>query len=796
MNNNPLDPNLEEEENINLRQVIDEYLRYWKWFILCILLALIGAVVYLKYTQKQYQVTAKIILNEKENSTGELAALIDSNPFSGGNSNGKIGDQIEVLKSRRLIAKVISHNNLNVIYQTIGKIKNTQLAESESPIKFIFLNQEDKFKDDLKGNFDVKILSSTKFQLIDSKTESTTTYSFGQKIKADFGDFIISPNTPNIAKYINKNILINLTSIENLVSSYQSKTQISPNNEKTSNIINFSQTSATPKISELFINQLIDQYKNDLIEDNSKLVKATTLFINERLAEVSNNLTDVDKNLQSFKISNNLTDIAAEANLYLQNASENEKKLLDFSTQLQLVDYMSNSLSSNKSDLLPSNIGLQDQTISSQINSYNQLVLTKDDMLKSVTLNHPNVITLDEQINEIRKNLKSSLKLYRNNVQTNLNSIRGKLDDITGRISKFPQQETGFKNISREQKIVESLYLFLLEKREENEIKASSTPEHIKVIDAAFTNKNPVSPKRNIIFLGAIIIGLIIPFAIIYIYKLLDNRITSKEEVEAILKIPVAGQIPTSDTSILRHNDSSTTAEAFRMLRTNINFFLSTNSSNKGKSIFITSTVSSEGKSFSAVNLSQILAMSGKKVLLIGADIRNPKILDHLEIKSKYKSHPGLTEYLVSDEISFDQLVIKNPANYRFDIISSGQIAPNPSELLMNGRFKNVIDYGKDNYDFVIVDTAPVGLVTDTLLITDYADLTLYVIRANFVDKRLLFIPKDLHKEKRIKNIALVVNDVKLSSGYYYNYNYGYGYGYNLNLNKRPWYKKIFSKNK
>jgi len=788
MDNNQNNYKIDEEENINIRQIIDQYLHFWKWFLLCIIISFTGAYIYLKYAQKQYQVTAKILLNEKENASGELAALAEVNPLVGNYANGKINDQIEILKSRRLIEKVIINNNLNITYEAEGKLKNTQIAESESPFKVIFLKQEDKLNENLKATFNVKVISNQKFILTDLSTGKENTHLFSNKIINDFGNIIISPNYANLKSSLNKTYLVKINSIENTVTSFQGKTQISPNNEKTSNIINLSQTSGAPKVAALYINQLIDQYNKDLIEDDSKLLNATILFINERLHSVNEDLVDVDSNLQNFKTSNSITDIQTEANLFLQNVSESEKQLLDFATQLQLIDYMSGELSGNKSNLLPSNIGLQDQTIANQINSYNQLILTKEDMLKSVTINHPHVLTLDEQINDIKRNLKSSLNIYRNNIQTNVNAIKGKISEVSSRISKIPQQETSFKNISREQKIIESLYLFLLEKREENEIKAASTPEHIKVIDSAFINKTPVSPKNNIIYLGSIIIGLIIPFAVIYIYKLLDNRVTTKEEVEAILNIPIAGQIPRSESDILKTNDNSVTAEAFRMLRTNINFFIN-NDDKRGKSIFVTSTTSNEGKSFTSINLSQILSMSGKKVLLIGADIRNPKVLDHLNIKEKYRSHLGITEFLVSNDISMSDIIIKDPAKYKFDVVSSGQIAPNPSELLMNGKFNQLIEFARNNYDYVIIDTAPVGLVTDTLLISDNADLTLYLVRANYIDKRLLSIPKEIYNEKRIKNMALVINDVKITSGYYYNYSYGYGYGHN-NSNL-PWYKKL-----
>ena len=409
-------------------------------------------------------------------------------------------------------------------------------------------------------------------------------------------------------------------------------------------------------------------------------------------------------------------------------------------------------------------------------------------MLKSVTNEHPNVIKLQEQISDIKRNLKNSLRLYRNNTQTTLNSIQNKQNQIVSKIQKVPSQERGFRDISRQQQIVEALYLFLLQKREENEIKAAATPENIKVIDYAYDNKIPVSPKKNIILLGALMLGIIVPFVLIYIYKLLNNNVNSKEDVENAVGAPIAGQVPKSETSIIEHNDNSSVAEAFRILRTNVNFLMK--NSKESQCIYVTSTTSGEGKTFVATNLAQILTMSGKSVLLIGADIRSPKVLDYLNIADQYRHRYGVTEYLISEDVKMEEIIIKKPDNYKFDVIYSGQIAPNPSELLMNGRFDDIVNYGKQHYDYVLVDTAPVSLVTDTLLIADDADLTMYVVRANYLDKRMLAIPRDLYKENRLKNMTMVVNDVDFTKGY----GYGYGYGYGENHNNQSWFKNLFKK--
>ena len=704
----------EPEETINIRQILEQYLYYWKWFVFGVIISLIVAFLYVKYTQKQYQVSAKILLNEKESATGELAGLMDQAMLGGGSStNAEVGDQIDVLKSRRLLTKVIQKNNFNIQYFSVGRVAEIQLQQEKSPIKFILLNENDKANESLDNNsFIVSILSNTKFKLENKKTSTIKEYSFGQKITEKFGSFIISPNG-NLEKNIGFEYQINLNSIDRIVNAYQNSLSISPNTEKSSKIINFSLVGPVPDISKKLINDLITTYNEDLVSDNHKLTEATSKFIDDRLQIVTNDLRGVDKNLERYKVQNNITDVTSEANIFLESAADNEKKLLESSTQLQLVDYMNSALNSSKTDLLPSNIGLEDKSISAEISSYNELVLAKEDMLKSVTKDHPNAIKLQEQINDVKRNLKNSLRLYRNNTQTMLNSVQSKQNQIASRIQKVPSQERGFRDISRQQQIVEALYLFLLQKREENEIKAAATPDNIKVIDYAYDSKIPVSPKKSIILLGALILGLVIPFICIYIYKLLNNNVNSKEDVEDAVGAPIAGQVPKSDISIIEQNDNSSVAEAFRILRTNMNFLLK--NSTDPQSIYITSTTSGEGKTFISTNLAQILTMSGKSVLLIGADIRSPKVLDYLGITDQYRHKYGVTEYLISNDINISDIVIKNPADYKFDVIYSGQVAPNPSELLMNGRFDDIVKYGKANYDYVLIDTAPVSLVTDTL---------------------------------------------------------------------------------
>ena len=361
------------EEEINIRQILEQYLYYWKWFVLGVIVSLIFAFIYIKYTQKQYQVSAKILLNEKESATGELAGLMDQAMLGGGSTNSEVGDQIDVLRSKRLITKVVEKNNLNIQYFSVGRVTEIELTHDKSPIRFIFLNEENKYNDKLNDKYLITILSNTKFKLENKSTGKTNEYAFGQKISEKLGNFIISPNSA-IKKHIDKEYLISLRSIDQTVYSLQSKLGISPNSDKNSKIINFSLIGAVPEISKKIIDDLIITYNSDLVNDNHKLTEATSKFINSRLEIVTNDLRGVDKNLEQYKVSNNITDVTSEANIFLESAADNDKKLLESSTQLQLVDYMNSTLNSAKSDLLPSNIGLEDKSISSEIASYNELV--------------------------------------------------------------------------------------------------------------------------------------------------------------------------------------------------------------------------------------------------------------------------------------------------------------------------------------------------------------------------------------------------------------------------------------
>src|SRR5690606_34770379 len=435
----------------------------------------------------------------------------------------------------------------------------------------------------------------------------------------------------------------------------------------------------------------------------------------------------------------------------------------------ELIRYIQDEVENQSMRILPENLGIQSIGINEGVSSLNRLLLERENLLRGATEQNPSVITISDRINTVYNNLKASIKNVLNINALEVRNAEDKLRHLRAEMNIVPRNENAFNHIARHQQIVESMYLFLLQKREEMEIAASAKPENIKIIEPA-KGYGPVSPVARNYYLIALVAGIAIPIVILFTKFMLDNKVHSRKDIEGRFSAPILGELPTADDPRIKHNDRSSLAEAFRILRTNIAFMLGVK--RHSAVIFVTSTIAGEGKSFVATNLSRILSMSGKKVLLIGADIRSPKVLDYLGLSHLQHVNIGITQYLINPDMDINNIIIRKPQDFDFDIIYSGYVAPNPAELLMNAHFDKIIAFGREHYDYVLVDTAPVGLVTDTLLIAHNADLTVYITRANFLDKRLLNIPKELYEEQKLKNMGFLLNYVDFNRGY------GYGYGY------------------
>lgn len=779
-----------ETQEPTLREQIEQYLRYWPWFVLCVLLSLSAAYLYLRYATPIYQTVSTILIkDEKNGALSELAAFQDLG-LTGSLNQAGFENEMQILKSRSLTERVVRELNLNVKYISEGNIRNAELFEN-LPFRVTIVSEMDSLKFPAEP-FYVTPISELKFELRGEQGGEKKEYSFGDRISLSFGDVMVTPNLEALKRDKAQPIKVVVQSVDAAVSSYRQNIQVEQIN-KVSSVIQLSLNMPNAKKAQAVLNELIKQYNQDAIDDRNLVSKNTAEFINGRLEIITKELDSVETGKVEFKQENKLTDIAVEGQLFLENESEFNKRQLDVETQLELVrtmiDYVKNG---TESELLPTNLGIEKEGLATAITNYNKLVLERNRMLTSSTPKNPVVISLNDQINGLKSTVLAGLNNARISLQIAKGDLLAQEATMGSKISSIPSKEKIFRSISRQQEIKETLYLYLLQKREENAITMAVTTPKAKVVDFAYSSNVPVSPKTNIILLAALILGLLIPFGIIYLRNLLDNKIRSRAYIERkSQEVSVIGEIPKldkKDSELVQKNDHSILAESFRILRTNLQYiFLNRlDEKGKGKTILVTSTVKAEGKTFVSVNVALTLAYSGAKVVLVGADIRKPRLQRYI---TDTPNTEGVVEYLVHEDTSISDYIHKSNINENLSVFFSGTIPPNPAELWMRPRAKELFSELREQFDYIVVDTAPSMLVTDTLLISKEADITLYVARAGYTEKRLLDFPLENAKTKKLKNVAFVLNNVSAA-----NYGYGNRYGYAYGQKEMSFWKRAFSK--
>ena len=763
----------QQEETIDLREILEKYARFWKWFLLSIILALALAFIYLRYTPYQYNVSAQILLKDKDNVSPELEAIKDAVSF-GSKDNAMVNDQSKILKSRRLLSRVVEVNQLNVQYFNKGRVHTAEVTADDAQITFAFLNPEVYHNPKLKAVLALD-LGDKDFKILDKSFVPSGTYRYNEAIPSPFGTFVIRKNPKKVEASTDK--------IEIFVDSYlatadklRNAIMIEAEKDNKSKVVNLSLVAANVKKAETILNSLIEVYNTDIQEDNKAISRNTADFINNRLKIIANDLSGVDQSMEAYKTANRINDLQAETGMYMNNNFQVDKEVVSLSAQVQIAQQMIHNLSSSKDALLPANVGLEDVNLNTGIDNYNQLILEKQNLSKSMRESNPAIESINENIRDVKASVKNNLRAYLGTLQTRLQTVENKKGELTARLNRMPQQESGFRKIARQQQIVEAIYLFLLQKREEAEIKSSAKVDAIKIVDFAYSNNLPVSPKKNIVYLGAFILGLALPIGILYLYFMLDTKLKTKKDLKAVYSGPVLGDIPMAeeDQYIIRNNDHSAVAEAFRILRTNLGFMLPEKAT--AKRILFTSTIPGEGKTFASINLAQILSLSKKKVVLIGADLRSPKLLKYMDLTLSHATQPGLSHLLANPDLSLQESIIQNAKGNTFDIIHSGDIPPNPAELLMSDRFAQILKDLENHYDYILLDAPPISLVGDAQIIAAQADLTLYLVRFNYLDKRMLSGIDEIYSQKKIKNMAAIINGIDPKNGYGYGYGYGYGH--------------------
>ena len=600
------------DQNINIREQLEKYLIHWKWFVLGVVLSLFLAFIYLRYAVPMYNATSTILVKDdrKGGLASELSAFSDLGMLKGAKSN--VDNEIEVIKSRKLIKKTLNELGFNIIYINEGRIKDGEIYNN-CPIKILFYNQNTNFYNEFH-QFRVVSQTSNSFEVFIG-TKLLGTYKYGESIKYLTGNFAVVKDKVNTKDAIKDfSIRVEVLPIEGLADNYRGRLKVMTLSKNTS-VIELNFLDPIHFRAKDFLNALVKNYNQDAIEDKNFIAENTSKFIEQRLRLIYGELEGVEKDAESFKKTNRVTDITSEAGLFLENASEFEKREIETETQLKVVNTMIDYLKANKAEnLIPANILTADVDASDVINQYNNLVLERNRLLKTAGEKNAVVLAVDKKIESLRYTVSASLQQLKTSLQIKKNDLARQNAIVEGRISQIPTQEKEFRIIARQQQVKEALYLYLLEKREETAISLAVTEPNAKVIDDATSSTSPVSPNRTVIYLIALVLGGLIPFGIIYLINFFDNKVKSRLDIERNTTIPFIGDVPKADNpnEIIQLNSRTNTAEAIRIIRTNLEFLLKDVQEGMAKTIFVTSTFPKEGKTFVSVNLASTIALSDK----------------------------------------------------------------------------------------------------------------------------------------------------------------------------------------
>ena len=785
------------EEQVNIQELLFRYLIHWPWFVVSIIICIACAWGYLRLTTPIYNITATVLIkDEKKGGGANMSSELEKMGLDGFvSSSSNVDNEIEVLRSKSLAREVVNNLGLFVTYMDEDEFPSKELYHT-SPVLVSLTHQEaDKLPGRMEINMILQPTGALGVQITVGEKEYRKQF---DKLPAVFptdegtvaffanNDTLSAVRPENITKERHITAFINRPF--SVSKGYVNSLSIAPTS-KTTSVVVISLENTNTRRGRDYINKLLEMYNINANNDKNEVAQKTAEFIDERIGIISKELGSTEQDLENFKRSAGITDLSSEAQIALTGNAEYEKKRVENQTQINLVMDLQRYMKGNEYEVLPSNIGLQDAASAGAIDRYNQMLVERKRLLRTSTENNPTIINLDTSIRAMRTNVQATLDATLKGLQITKEDLAREASRYSRRINDAPTQERQFVSIARQQEIKSGLYLMLLQKREENAITLAATANNAKIIDEALADDNPISPKKTIVYLAALVLGVGLPVGVIYLIGLTKFKIEGRADVEKLTSLPVVGDIPLADEKTgaiaVFENQNNLMSETFRNVRTNLQFMLE-----NGKNvILVTSTISGEGKSFISANLAISLSLLGKKVVIVGLDIRKPGLNKVFNIPKK---EHGITQYLTNTTANLMDFVQPSDINKNLFILPGGTVPPNPTELLARGGLEKAIETLKANFDYVILDTAPVGMVTDTLLIGRVADLSVYVCRADYTHKAEFTLINELAENNKLPNLCIAVNGLDLNSrkyGYYYGYGkygkyygygkrYGYGYGY------------------
>ena len=798
------------DDFISIQDLLYLCLSKWYWFAISLAITLAIAVLYIKMTPPTYVRTASILIKEDTKGgslSGDVSGLSDIGLFQ---TNTNVNNEILSLKSPAIMLDVVKRLHLDINYTIPGSFHDKVIYGTNQPITVSFIN----LPDNETAQCSVSLLTDNLIEIYDFQLNDEICENV-QKIKGNLQDTLSTPVgklviTPT--KYYNGKtdtpIRVSKSNTLSTASGYTQRLSVSLSEEKSS-VVDLSFSDVSTQRAEDVLNTLISVYNENWVKDKNQIAISTSMFINDRLAVIEQELGNVDENISSFKSKNLLPNVEAASSMYMRQSSEATSQLQVLNNQLYMARYIHNYMTSNngKNQLLPANSGIESPSIENQISEYNTAQLQRNNLVANSSEQNPLVIDLDQSLQSMRKAIITSIDNLIVTLNAQIKSVQQEEQQTTSRIAANPTQAKYLLSVERQQKVKEALYLFLLQKREENELSQAFTAYNTRIITPPYGKMIPTAPVKKNILMVAIALGLLIPVVIIFIMENMNTRVRGKKDIEN-LTLPFVGEIPLSYRKkkrlpfrksqpesysiVVKEKNRNVINEAFRVVRTNLEFMQGKNG--HSPIIMVTSMNPGSGKTFITMNLATSLAIKGKKVLAIDLDLRKASLSTYIQSPGK-----GVTNYLIGQVNTYNEVIVKGETHPNLDILPVGTIPPNPTELLARDGLDKAIETLKKNFEYVILDTAPVGMVTDTLLIGRVADLSVYVCRADYTRKNEYTLINELIDGNKLPNLCTVINGLDLKKrkyGYYYGYGkygkyygygkrYGYGYGYGEQYNDK-----------
>lgn len=775
---------------LSLRDIIDIFVINWKWFVLSAVVCVGLAYLYLTTQPNVYQRSAVMLVKDDGGSGGSSRAgrtgtdaLMQLNGVMMGSS---IKNEVYILQSHQLMKEVVRNLRLDVQYSYKNHLRRVSLYDKR-PFTARFTPEETQSAISFNVTINGSQLRITKVMTKEGELDIDLVSEIGSTVKLPSCEVTFTPEHDIYQKYDGETVTVTHTSIESAANVYGSSLKASEL-DKESTLVGITYSDTNIKRAEDILNAVLEAYRKGIIDDKNRIAESTANFIDDRIALITQELSAVEGALAEYKQTNRVVDVKSDASVFLQQSSAARQRSIQLESQVAVVQYLLEELqnTANESNLIPT-LSISDAGILAQIQRYNEQMLTRNRLIEGAGENNTQVKQLEENLSNMRHTIISSTSAHLSALNVQLRRAKEEEASLNSNISAVPQKEKQVLDIARQQSIKETLYTYLLNKREETALQLAITEANIRVVEQPFGSSNPIAPRKKVIFLVALLIGIIMPFIYFHVKNLLNMSVRGRRDVEQYTTIPVLGEIPHGSSKdgevVVRDNKNDPVSEAFRMLRFSLSFV-----NNDARVIMFTSTTPGEGKTFISRNFAITLAMTGKSVILVDTDIRK-------RTQSKLSGNikrDGLTSYLSGTVQDLKSLIVKEDDKSNVDILPAGILPPNPAELLMSNRLDQCIEELKKMYDYVVIDNVPALVVADAGIVNRVADVTLYVMREGKIDRRYLPELERLYRDKKFNHLCIVLNDCKLKTkkygygyGYGYSYGYGAGYGYGSNEEKK-----------